>query len=468
MKKLIVYIIFCMMNVLCVAQQKFTKAEKTVYADADFYFYQERYFEAYSILSDLYKNHSTNAELCYRMAVCEIALNKHSNSTKEKLELALKNGIIESKFYLGKFHHLHYEFDSAINYFKDYITYTRKEKDTDRVLKEIDACEKAKQLMSQPVDVLIVNLGENVNSPYSEYIPVITADETEMYFTSRRENSTGGKLDPNNLFFEDIYRIEKTDSGWTAPKNNLGQINTKTHDATAAISADGKHMVIYRTNRQLTGGDLYITNKYKDTWQEPKLLDQNINSQFQEASACFSPDGNTLYFSSNRPGGFGGKDLYRVKKLPNGEWSFPKNLGSDINTEFDEDSPFIDVDNVTLYFSSNGHGTMGGFDIFTAERKGSEGWAEPVNLGYPANSVNDDIYLSLTPGGRKGYYSSEKEDGYGKQDLYEINFIYRQNMNLVVKGLLVDENGIPIQGEISIINEETKELIGLLFKVGWV
>jgi len=450
-----------MVNLMCFAQQKFTKSEKENYADADFYFYQERYYEAYDILNELYEYHKSHSELSFRLAVCELELGNYNSLTKKKLESALKSGIQEAKFYLGRYYHLNHEFDLAISLFKAYASYSRKEIETDHVLKEIDACLQAKSLISNPQDVLVVNLGESVNTPFAEYIPVISADESEMYFTSRRENSTGGKKDLNDRFFEDVYRIQKTEEGWSAPENNLTNINTKTHDATAAISSDGKNMVVYRTNRQLTGGDLYIANKVNDTWQEPQLLDANINSQFQEASACFSPDGNTLFFSSNRPGGYGGKDLYRVRKLPNGEWSFPKNLGPTVNSEYDEDSPFMDIDSKTLYFSSNGHETMGGFDIFISKKTGKEEWSQPENLGYPANSVNDDIYLSITPGGKKGYYSSEKEDGFGDQDLYEINFIYRQNINLVLKGELLDENGNPLKGEISIIDKATKELVGL-------
>ncbi len=461
MKKTVLYITFCLVNLICFSQSGFSKIEKEKYADADFYFYQERYYESFNILIQLYEHHKSHPELLFRLAVCELELGTHNPSTKRKLETAMTSGIQEAKFHLGRYYHLNHEFDLAINYFKDYTSFSRKEIDTEIVLKEINVCKQAKNLIAHPQDVLVFNLGEEVNSPFAEYVPVISADESELYFTSRRANSTGGKKDPNDKFFEDVYRIQKTASGWTTPENNLANINTKTHDATAAISTDGKSMVLYRTNRQLTGGDLYIANKVNDTWLEPKLLDANINSQFQEASACFSPDGQTLYFSSNRPGGYGGKDLYRVKKLPNGEWSFPKNLGPAVNTEFDEDSPFMDVDSRTLYFSSNGHETMGGFDIFTAKKTNKEEWSQPENLGYPANSVNDDIYLSLTPGGKKGYYSSEKEDGFGDQDLYEINFIYRQNINLVLKGELVDENRNPLKGEISIIEKESKELVGL-------
>ncbi len=446
---------------LSAQEDDFSRSEKAEYLDADFFFYQARFAEANLILTDLYSLHPKNAEISYRLGVCLLELSGDKLKAKELLEFALQSGNKESLFHLGKLSHLNYEFDKAISYYNQYSSIGKRELSVEVIERHIRMSELAIQLTNNPEDVLVRNLGADINSKYAEYIPIITLDEEEMYFTSRRENSTGGKLDPNQEFFEDIYYTKKVNGVWNKPTNTFSEINTSTHDATAAISADGQSMVIYRTNRQLTGGDLYITRKVNAEWSEPKILDENINSDFQEASACFSPDGNTIVFSSNRPDGFGGRDLYRVKLLPNGEWSLPKNLGGVINTELDEDSPFIDVDGRTLYFASEGHNSIGGFDIFTSKREGKEHWKTPENLGFPANSVEDDIYLSITPGGRKGYYSSIKEEGYGDQDLYEINFIYRQQTNLIIKGLLQDENGEPIQGEITIIDERNKELQGV-------
>lgn len=441
--------------------QELSRSERSDYADADFFFYQERYKEAHIILNSLIKNHQNDPNISFRLGVCELELFRNKDLAQDLLNISLENGNRESLFHLGRIKHLNHDFDNAISLFNEYKNYGERELNDEIIMRHINSCQQAKSLMKHPEDVMIRNLGKNINSEFAEYIPIITSSEDEMYFTSRRSNSTGGKKDPNNNYFEDIYYSKKNGSTWTKPVNTLSSINTPTHDATAAISSDGESMLIYRTNKQLTGGDLYITNKTNGEWDEPKTLDKNINSDFQEASACFSPDGNTLYFSSNRPGGFGGRDLYRVRMLPNGEWSLPKNLGSTINTPYDEDSPFIDVDGRTLYFASEGHNSMGGYDIFISKRQGKEHWTSPDNLGFPANSVEDDLYLSLTPGGRKGYYSSEMENGYGDQDLYEINFIYRQKTNLIIRGVLTDDLGNPLKGEITVIDEENKELQGI-------
>ncbi|MFT6278522.1 MAG: hypothetical protein ACJAU0_001344, partial [Flavobacteriales bacterium] len=178
-------------------------------------------------------------------------------------------------------------------------------------------------------------------------------------------------------------------------------------------------------------------------------------------SAAISPDKNTLFFSSNRPDGFGGKDLYRVRMLPNGKWSLPKNLGPSINTPYDEDAPHMDIDGKTLYFASQGHSTIGGFDLFRTKELDFDVWSSPENLGYPANTVEDDIFLSVDAGGRKGYFSSERPGGFGQQDLYEIDFIYRQQQQLVIKGETRALNGLPLAGVITVIDEDQKTVQGI-------
>ncbi|MFK7756831.1 MAG: tetratricopeptide repeat protein [Flavobacteriales bacterium] len=461
MKLFLIHILLVLSVCSVFAQEDFSRIDRSGYSDADFFFYQRRYEEAYDILKELHITYPDNSEVAYRLAVCELDLFRNKDKAQELLESALQRGKRDALFYLAKISHLNHEFDQAMELFTEYKTVGSRDFRDSEIDRHIDQCREAKRLTAFPEDILVKNMGSQINSEYAEYVPVITSDESELYFTSRRDNSTGGKTDPNNRYFEDIYMSKKEGDTWVKPTNVISEINTETHDATAAISADGSKMVIYRTNRQLTGGDLYITQRVNDKWSEPELLDYNINSDFQEASACFSPDGNTLYFSSNRPGGFGGRDIYRVRILPNGDWSLPMNLGSAINTEFNEDSPFLDVDDRTLYFASEGHNSMGGFDIFISKRRGAENWSIPENLGFPANSVEDDIYLSITPGGKKGYYSSEKENGYGDQDLYEVEFIYRQQTNIIVKGVLTNDFGKPVQGEITVIDETTKDLLGV-------
>ncbi len=204
-----------------------------------------------------------------------------------------------------------------------------------------------------------------------------------------------------------------------------------------------KKMIVYRTNKELTGGDLYFSVFENTNWSNLEKLPEAINSKYAESSASLSEDGNILYFSSDRDGGYGGKDIYRSIRFGNGDWSLPLNLGPTINSKFDDDAPFISADGKSLYFSSKGHKTIGGFDIFKLSLKeDGNSWSLPQNLGYPVNTVKDDIYFVTTEDENKGYYSSSRDGGYGGQDIYRINLIDKNQMVVIVKGqVYVEDEG---------------------------
>jgi outer membrane protein OmpA-like peptidoglycan-associated protein len=210
-------------------------------------------------------------------------------------------------------------------------------------------------------------------------------------------------------------------------------------------------------------GNIYSTTLNGDKWSQPVKLNENINSIYWEPSAFISADGNTIYFSSNRPGGYGGRDLYTCKKLPGGDWAKAVNMGPKINTQFDEDAPFIHPDGITLYFSSNGHTTMGGFDIFTTQLSGDGTWSEPLNVGYPINTTDDDIYYVVSPDSRSAYFSSFRKEGLGEKDNYLATFPDRAETPLtVMKGTVIDETGKPAKNvEITVSDNVTGEVIGV-------
>lgn len=454
--------IFSMMIMYCVsAQSDWTRQDKRDYDDADFAYYQEDYAFAFELLHPLFEKDSAHAPLNLLYAVCLIELGKDRKLADRLLQKCVAAGEVEALFHYGRILHLQSEFDKALEHFTRYNQNSRKEISLESVERNIAMVKRAKKMVAEPVDVEVYNAGPGVNTEWKEYVPLITADNETLYFTSRRPGSTAQMKDANGEFFEDIYVSQKHDGSWS-DATNVGQpINTETHDATVSISADGNTMILYRTNPNLTGGDLYISENIRGKWSKPVKLNDRINSAYQEASACISSDGSTLYFSSNRPGGFGGKDLYRVKKLPNDEWSLPKNMGPNINTKYDEDAPFIDFDNSTFYFASNGHETMGGYDLFRSEDMGREIWTTPTNLGYPVNTVEDDIFLSIDAGGKRGYYSSERNRGLGGLDIYHVEFIYRQNHNMVIKGQVINSNGEAVKASITLIDLFTYEIQGV-------
>lgn len=324
-----------------------------------------------------------------------------------------------------------YEFDNALEYFKKYKQ--KLEDNTgysgvDRtpmseVRRRIDECNTGKKLMNDPVNYSITNVGTAINSELWDYGPVVNAEETVMIFTSRRGPDQGNLNDnvfEDNFFYEDIFISKKSGGKWQ-PAENIGPVvNTKYHDSNFGFSPDGKTLYIYSDEGN---GDVYYTNNLsEDTWSEPVSLSENINSSgYNEKSVSQSADGNTLYFSSNRPGGNGGFDIYYSTKNKKGEWGPSKNLGKVINTEGDEDGSFIQFDGKTLYFSSTGHEGMGGFDIFKSEYDStSREWSNPENLGYPLNTPDDDVYFVMSKDGKTGYYATVREEGMGYNDIYRV------------------------------------------------
>ncbi|TAE48985.1 MAG: hypothetical protein EAY69_03945 [Cytophagales bacterium] len=311
---------------------------------------------------------------------------------------------------------------------KDLLTILNaKIKDAD---KRIIECKYGEKAINEPVNAQIENIGEIINGKYSDYAPIISADETMLVFTSRRAGTTGDKKDKDGEYFEDIYISRKNDLGdWTAPKNIGPPINTKFHDATIALAPDGKELFIYKDNSRGMGDIYYSELKDNNKWTEPKSMGENINSEFHETSISMSSDKKTIYFSSNRTGGYGGLDIYMSKLDEKGKWGKAINLGPTINTEYDDDAPFISFDGKHLYFGSEGHSSMGGFDTFRAVWNGAK-WEMPENLGFPINTADNDIYFVLTADEKTAYYASAKEGGKGEKDIYQIR-MPKTNFNVL-------------------------------------
>lgn len=310
--------------------------------------------------------------------------------------------------------------------------------------------------------IIINNINTPINTADNEYAPVINTAGNRLYFTYRGENSVGGKqLTPGindedkGTFFEDIYYSEKNnDNGkWSAPLS-IKELNTIYHEALLSVSQDEKQMFLYRNISGGTG-DIFISKNINGKWSNPEKLKGDVNTSSWEGSAFLSPDGKYLYFSSERPGGYGGKDLYRAK-LIDGKWKKIENLGPQINTKADEDSPVLFGDGNILFFSSNGHKSIGGFDIFRSDNVNGK-WSEPINVGVPVNTPKDDIFFSITADGSAAYLSSDRKGGLGKQDIYEIKpgLIGKPTKLVVLKGI-VRYNFNPVESKILISSELNK------------
>lgn len=331
-------------------------------------------------------------------------------------------------YYVGKGYQYGMDFDNALKYYNQYKEKLLQEKNyrgqdvvpLREVERNIYECENGKEFTANPANFSIVNIGKAVNSELMDYAPVLNADEDVLIFTSRRrDGNVNEDVADDNFSFEDIFIAKKENGQWKKAENIGDQINTLYHDSNLSLNMDGSQLYIYKSEN---GGDIYVSNLNEDgTYSEPKPLSENINSSFSENSISESPDGQTLFFSSDRPGGFGGLDIYYSTKDKSGKWSRAKNVGDVINTEFDDDSPFIHYDGKTLYLSTKGRKGMGGYDIFKSEYDSvAQEWSEPVNLGYPINTPDNDVFFVSTKDGKRGYYASVREDGFGYNDIYEV------------------------------------------------
>ncbi len=284
--------------------------------------------------------------------------------------------------------------------------------------RRVQECRNGQQLMARPVRVFIDNAGSELNSAAADYSPVVSADESTILITSRREGSTGGKKSPDgNDYYEDIYQSTWTGKAWSVAANLGAPVNTAEHNATVGLSPDGQRMLVYE---DVNNGDLRESTLRGNKWGAPRKLPSNINSDSHETSASYAPDGRWLYFvSDRREGGLGGSDIYKVSLEGK---AAPVNLGSTINTAYGEEGVFMAPDGKTMYFSSEGHNSMGGYDIFkSVYEKGK--WSTPENLGWPINTPDDDVFFVTSASGRHGYYSSERPNGYGGKDIYRITFL---------------------------------------------
>jgi len=396
----------------------------------------------------------------------EKAINDVSSKYKEE-SINETRAPIYCIYSLAKSYQLNYEFDKAVQFYNQYkdsldATDPNLQSDIEDINLEIESCKYAIELVKKPVKANITNMGVNINSAYADFSPVISLDELTLIFTTRRPNFKPEK-ETNGDYFEDIFIAQQKSEKWQPAKSIGDSINTKEHEAAVNLSADGRNLLIYR---DIAGnGNLYLSELEGDTWSAPKELVAPINSTAWESHACISADNKYLYFVSNRDGGVGGKDIYKCLRLPNGEWGPPQNIGPEINTKYDEDGVFIHPDGKQIFFSSKGHKSMGGYDIFTSIINDENGfWSTPVNIGYPINTPDDDIFYVTSADGTRAYFSSDKEGGYGEKDIYLITYPeYEERHITVLIGKVVNKTQLDISNnQIYIIEKSTNDTVQTL------
>ncbi len=432
------------------------------------------------IYKELLASEPDNANLNFKTGFCYLNTVLEKTKAIEYLEKAIINvnadaeiddpdeldAPVEVWYYLAKAYQNNYQFQKALiildslkkalpNYKKDF---------TEDIDELVENCKNGIELMKYPIRMEITNLGGVINTEYDEHSPVFTADESTLIFTSKRKSDVHKEQTEDGQYFEDIYVSKKLlDGQWEIPLPISPLINSFRHDASIGLSPDGQELYIYRDESSVVNprdGNIYMSHLIGDTWTEPVKL--NINSKYNENHASISADGQELFFTSDRPGGYGGLDIFITKRLPNGEWGIPINAGSHVNSNKDEISPFIHPDGVTLFFSSKGHNTMGGYDIFFAIRNDSSVWNKPTNMGYPINTPNDDAFYAPTPDGTRAYYASQQTGGIGRNDLYMITLPKsEEKMLTVMSGYITMGDGrLPENVSITVTDDVTKKVIG--------
>lgn len=448
MKKFITTLCFCafLLNVQALDagdQVKMVLAKQKLYAG--------QYIGALNIYKEVLQKNPDDAGVLYYVGYCHYELKKFDLAV-ENLKKAIsinKDVKPETHLVLGKIYLNEEKIEDALASFNTYKTSVNsKTAETEDVDVYISHCNNAKLLMANPINVKISNLGENINSKYDDQSPCMSADGKKLVFNTRRPETTNSPVDfeGDGKFFQDIYisTWDTVNKKWNVSEEVPGNVNTPAHDACTSISPDGKQIFIYKNDvndKESRGGDVFVSKIVNNKWKTPESIGKPINSTYWEGGACISPDGKTLYFISERKGGYGRADIWMVKRINKTEWGKPVNLGPEINSEFDEVGAFLAPDGKTLFFSSNGKGSMGSYDVFKTTFEGGK-WTKPVNLGFPINTVYKDGPLVISADAQTAYFASERKGGLGESDIYSADL---SNYSLLEKdGVKKSNSGLSI------------------------
>lgn len=452
------------------------------------------YLKALNLYKEVQNAHPNDAAVAFHIGECEFYLEEYEKAeeafTKAKNLNASAHPSIN--YMLGRCYQRKGKLDDAI---AEYTAAKSLNMGNPTMSKEIDyymnQCQTAKTLMANPKPVQVTNLGAAVNSPYDDKRPSITADGKTMIFTSRRPEGRSDRVDEeaDGKYFEDIYECawDSAKMTWADATLAKGSVNSEGYDAACSISPDGKQLFVYVNDPEKSrGGEIAVSKKSgSGKWGSPKNIGKGINTSYFEDGAVLSPDGNTLYFMSERgqdlpykgQKGYGRSDIWMAKKDGKG-WGDAVNLGPTINTEYDEGGIYPAPDGKTLYFCSNGHNSMGGYDIFMT-RWENGAWTKPVNMGYPINSVANERMFLLSKDGKSAYVDSDREGGLGERDIWIIDMtgmmpkkkegpvmslltgtVYNGDGRPVDASISVTESGSPVKNGTATAGNYQMELVG--------
>ncbi len=407
-------------------------------------------------------------EALFRGGACLYVLkdNKKSGEWMERALQVHSNPSPKVYFYIAESSFYQENWAKALENYKVFETKTANELMPPQIRKEAEKNHRSAKFALENAENRVKfdpnNMGSNINSQFDEYLPFLTADEQTIFFTARRPGCIGGFNPEYRGYTEDFFYSVLKNGEWQ-PAENLGPpVNTQKNEGAASFSPDGQFVFFTGCSRADGVGDcdLYVSRLVGIEWSKPINLGEIVNTNGWESQPSISGDGRTLYFSSNRTGGYGGLDLWYTT-LVNNEWTIPVNMGPEINTSQNEQTPFIHADGRTLYFASDGHPGYGAYDLFLS-RKSENKWSAPENLGYPLNSSGSEANIFINAKGTQAYMNSAREGGYGRSDIYlfDLDEKIRPSYLTYVRGKVFEKKSKkPLESKVTFVNVETGDTI---------
>jgi len=420
---LISLLVFSLINANLLSQN-FNK-DQEIFLEGEYFLMLEDYLDALPYYLSLYKIYPENYNIAYRIGLCYLGITGQKHLSIDYLEEAAKNsqasyreGSLRQEtapcaawYYLGNAYRINYQFLKAKEAYMKYLE-TLMDDDTDNIRfmeHQINVCDNARKIMEDPVSFEKENIGENFNDGNKNFNPLISPDGNHFAYMSSLK------------FYDAVFLASREKNRWTTPVNITPELRSDGDQYISCLADNGNTLYLSKDNNEES--NIYISRYDGIRWSPAEALTDIINTAYWESHAFVTEDGSMMVFSSDRPGGMGGLDLYISYKNDKGEWGHPVNLGPEINTPFNEDRAFLTDRGTKLFFCSQGHYNMGGFDLFKSERLQGNNWSKPENLGYPLNTPDDDVFFMPVDNGNSGYTSLHREgEGFGKEDIYHIKF----------------------------------------------
>ena len=475
---------FLLISQLSMGQDKLSAVDQIALQEGNSAFMNMAYEDAIDIYKGLENKDPNNDFLKYRIGFCYLELKEIDNAIKYFEQVngrGLKKKYFDFYYAYGQALQRQGKYNTALENYNEFLKNGRskdiKYYEVERFIKQ---CNYAIEAVKNPVSVQIGNMGDYINSDYDDFHPIVSLDGKMMVFTSRRSSDNNLEMLEDGQYFENVFYTtwNEENEDWNESAPIPGKLNSKEYDANTGISPDGNSILVYKNSNELNkktfsgvgSGDILISKKGKNGLWSASQVVEGINSTYFDGGACFSPDGNKIYFISDRQGMMygdaqGAKDIWVSEIQADGTWGKPENLGETINTPYNEISVYMHPNGKTLFFASEGHDdkNLGGFDIFKSELKNGT-WSTPENIGFPINTAGDEKEFYLSADGKTGWISARKEDK-KRTDIFQVNLSFYNVITgtsedlAILKGSVKDQvTGYLVKTKIKFTNKTTGEV----------